>query len=92
MTPVALVLLLGGGVGIAIGQGSGLEYLVWPRGLSAAPLALLAVLAWGAWRRLDALCPASAEGAWLLVMGILLLRHARDPRIDAVDVEDRVAA
>lgn len=72
VTPITGVLLLAGGLGIAIGQGSGLEYLVWPRGLSAAPLGLLALLAWTAWRRLDGLCRASPEGAWLLVMGATL--------------------
>jgi len=72
VTPTTATLVLAGAIAIALGQGSGLEYLVWPRGLSFAPVGLLVLIAWSVWRRLDWLCGISPEGAWLLVMGATL--------------------
>ncbi|MBM4109226.1 MAG: cbb3-type cytochrome c oxidase subunit I [Phycisphaerae bacterium] len=62
---------LAGGA-IAAGKGSGLEYVPWPIALTAVPVLALVATACAAWRHLGGLSAISAEGSWLLLMGLCL--------------------
>lgn len=72
MPTLALFVAVGAGSLVA-GQGSGLEYLTWPRGLTAAPIAVFFALAISATIRTRALVRISPEGTWLLLIGLYLI-------------------
>ncbi len=57
---------------IILGLGSGLEYVTWPLYLTALPILALLAMVWTVWRAHSALATLSAEGSWLLLMGLCL--------------------
>jgi cbb3-type cytochrome oxidase subunit 1 len=72
--PALLALFTAAGAGTLLaGWGSGLEYLTWPRGLTAAPVAAVLTLAICATARVRSLVRVSPEGAWLLLIGLYLI-------------------
>ncbi len=66
------VFFVAGAGAVVAGHASGLEYITWPLALSVMPGAFLVVAACSVWFALDHLCSRSPEGAWLLLMGLVL--------------------
>ncbi|RMH13015.1 MAG: hypothetical protein D6695_05225 [Planctomycetota bacterium] len=70
----ALVLFVVGSAGlIATGHGSGVEYVAWPIGMTVLIGGLFTILSVNVVRHLRTLACVSAEGAWLLGLGLVLV-------------------
>lgn len=71
---------------IAMGRGSGLEYIGWPLWLTWIPIGVLAAMAWDTIMNLDKLSSCSGEGAWLLLIGLCLTPLGMIERVAGADV------
>ncbi|MCL4222275.1 MAG: cbb3-type cytochrome c oxidase subunit I [Phycisphaerales bacterium] len=73
VAPAMFVFVVGSGAAIVLGRGSGVEYIGWPVGMSVFLGLVFLGLAGAVLSRLSALSARTPEGAWLLVIGLVLV-------------------
>lgn len=73
IAPAMLTFVVGSGAAIVLGRGSGVEYVGWPVGMSVFLGLVFLGLAAAVLSRLSALSARTPEGAWLLVIGLVLV-------------------
>ena len=71
--PTLLVFVIGSAASIALGRGSGVEYVGWPLALTLLIGAVFIALTVIVLARIRQLSAVSPEGAWLVALGLLLV-------------------
>lgn len=71
--PAMLVFVVGSIIAIALNRASGVEYVAWPLGMSLFLGVIFVTLAGAVLSRLSVLSSKTPEGAWLIVIGLLLV-------------------
>lgn len=71
--PAMLVFVVGSILAIMLNRASGVEYVAWPLGMSLFLGVIFVTLAGAVLSRLSVLSARTPEGAWLIVIGLLLV-------------------